>query len=97
MWKMIDAVSRSPAIQCHCTHANFTPTIGKKAVSTSTSMLDAMIQWKIRATPLWRGIRGGRPLQLCFQAIDFARIALVMLREQHVAAVGQEEQHPADQ
>ena len=29
MWKGVDTVRTSPAIQCHVTHANLIPTIGR--------------------------------------------------------------------
>ena len=38
MWNRIDPVSTMPAIQCHSTQANLMPTIGRKAVKTSTSI-----------------------------------------------------------
>ncbi len=50
MWKITEAVSRMPAIQCHCTQANLTPTIGRKPVNSSVSIENAMTQWKARAT-----------------------------------------------
>ena len=49
MWNRIEAVSTSPAIQCHVTHANCTPTIGRKEVKSSVNIDAAMIQWNIRA------------------------------------------------
>ena len=49
MWKRIDAVSTSPAIQCHCTQANLTPTIGRNAVNSSTNIDAAITQWNSRA------------------------------------------------
>ncbi len=63
MWNRIDAVSRMPAIQCHCTHANLIPTIGRKAVSSSVSIENAITQWNTRATKPWRVILAGRPLR----------------------------------
>jgi hypothetical protein len=44
MWKRIEAVRTIPAIQCHVTHANFTPAMGRKAVKSSTNIAAAMIQ-----------------------------------------------------
>ena len=49
MWNRIDAVSTNPAIQCHCTHANLTPTIGRNEVNSSVNIDAAMIQWNTRA------------------------------------------------
>ena len=96
MWNRIDAVSRMPAIQCHCTHANRTPTIGRNAVNSSASIENAITQWNIRATKPWRGMRAGRPARSL--PCDRLRLAaLAVLREQHVAAVREQEQQPADQ
>jgi hypothetical protein len=41
---MIDAVSAMPAIQCHVTHGNLKPAIGRKAVKSSTNIDAAMNQ-----------------------------------------------------
>ena len=49
MWKMIEAVSTRPAIQWIGTQLNWTPTLGKNAVTSSVSMDAAMIQWNMRA------------------------------------------------
>jgi hypothetical protein len=40
----MDAVSSRPAIQCHCTHAKRTPTIGRNAVTSSASIEIAITQ-----------------------------------------------------
>jgi hypothetical protein len=59
MWKMTEAVKTAPAIQCHVTHGNCTPTRGKNAVNNSVNMDAAMIQWNARATRECLGTFGG--------------------------------------
>jgi hypothetical protein len=59
---MIEPVSTRPAIQCHCTHANLTPTIGRNAVKSSVNIDAAMTQWNMRAMNVWRSMRSGRLL-----------------------------------
>lgn len=61
MWNSTDAVRSTPAIQCHCTHANFTPTMGRNAVNNSVSIATAITQWNARATNPWRVMWAGRP------------------------------------
>ena len=41
---MIEAVSTSPAIQCHVTHGNLKPAIGRKAVNSRTNIEAAITQ-----------------------------------------------------
>ena len=60
MWNRIEATSTIPAIQCHCTHANFTPAIGRNAVKSSTNIEAAITQWNSRAVMLCRSILTGR-------------------------------------
>src|SRR5262249_1308783 len=55
-----EPVSTRPAIQCHCTQGNFTPTTGRKAVNSSTNIAAAITQWKRRAVRPCRSIFAGR-------------------------------------
>jgi len=56
----MDAVSTIPAIQCHWTHANLIPAIGKKAVNSKVNIEAAMTQWNNRAARECLGILAGK-------------------------------------
>jgi hypothetical protein len=68
MWKTIDAVSTRPAIQCHVTHANRMPTIGRNAVNSSTNIDAAITQWNNRAVSECLSILFGSVLNLASSA-----------------------------
>src|SRR5215212_6714069 len=53
---MMEPVSTRPAIQCHSTHANRIPTMGRNAVKSSVNIDAAITQWNIRAMNEWRVI-----------------------------------------
>ena len=44
MWNSTDAVSSTPAIQCHCTQANLMPTIGRNPVISNVNIETAITQ-----------------------------------------------------
>src|SRR5436853_562339 len=72
----MDAASTRPAIQCHCTQANFTPAIGRNAVKSSTNIAAAITQWNSRAVRPWRSIAAGRSLCAASSASVSAAVRL---------------------
>ena len=94
---MIEPVSTRPAIQCHSTQANVTPTIGRNAVNSSMNIDAAITQWNIRAMNECRSIFVRQILVLGFERVGFGLAALAVRRQNHVARVRDEKHQPGEQ